>query len=93
MGKDKGLEEAGERKEIGGHLIEVEFMSGGASYPLEDADHCWHGGRGGGTVWELSQVQNPSGLHSRFHHVKPALRSCVGCFAPWHESRRTVGPC
>lgn len=47
MGKDKGLEEAGERKEIGGHLIEVEFMSGGASYPLEDADHCWHGGQYG----------------------------------------------
>lgn len=29
-GKDKELEEAGERKEIGGLLIEVEFMSGGA---------------------------------------------------------------
>lgn len=46
MGKDKGLEEAGEGRDRwssdrGG------FMSGGVSYPLEDADHCWHGGQYG----------------------------------------------
>ena len=47
MGKDKGLEKAGEGKKKGGHLIEVDFMSRGAWYPLEDADHCWRGGQCG----------------------------------------------
>ena len=63
MGKDKGLEEAGERKDKGGHLIEGEVMSGGAWYPLEDAATA---GGGRGAVWELSQRAEPCGLHSGF---------------------------
>ena len=81
MGKDKGLEEAGERKDKGGHLIEVEVMSGGARYPLEDAATAGEGGSMGAesacrTLWSAF----------RFRRVKPVLRSCGRCFAPWHES-------